>query len=98
MTKYVVTGQYRQDIDATVDADSEEDAVRQANSLFMKWMETMTEDVAGISFGPPEATLDDDVLVSQARAPTPDNRSCWTAAVVMSLYETVDAAAKRPSS
>ena len=92
MNNYHVTGQYRQDIHASIDAESNEDAVRKANVLFEKWMEAMSTDVEGISFGPEEATLDDDVLVSQARNPTRQDRSYWTQAVELSIYEIMDKA------
>lgn len=87
---YRVTGQYRQDIHATVDADSDADAVRKATRLFRKWLETMSNDVEGVSFGPEETTLDDDVLVTQPRDPTPDDRTYWTQSVELSIYEIVD--------
>ena len=85
---YQVIGQYRQDIHASVDADSTEDAVRKANTLFEKWLETLADDVEGISFAE-AATLDDAVLVTEARSPTPDDRSYWTPAEELSIYEIV---------
>jgi hypothetical protein len=73
-----------------VDTESDADAVRKANTLFLKWLETMSDDVEGVSFGPEEATLDDDVLVTQPRDPTPDDRTYWTEPVELSIYDIVD--------
>ena len=75
---YIVTGIYRQEIHANIDALSEEEAAIKAMELFEKWLETMPDSIPEISFGPEPAFLDEDVLIRSAQDPSPSDPFYWS--------------------
>ena len=77
LRNFQVTGQYRQDIHADVEATDERAALVKASEMFEKWLEKV-DDLEGITFGPDEASLDEGVLITEARTPTKEDPSCWT--------------------
>ena len=77
MACFSVTGIYRQEIHASIDAESTEDAAKKAMAMFEEWLVDMKER-DGISLGPEEPWLDEDVLVTQAKDSTPEDPRYWT--------------------
>jgi len=79
LVDYRVTGQYRQDIHASVCAESTEEAATKAANLFQKWLEEgLMSEMEGISFGPDEPSLDEEVHVTQAKDATVESPTYWT--------------------
>ena len=73
---YRVTGLYRQEIHADITAASAEEAAIEAMRRFDQWVET-GEEGPGISLGPEEPEIDEEVLISLAKDPTPEDPTYW---------------------
>lgn len=75
-----VTGVYHQEIHAQIgDALTKEEAILKAMALFDEWMLTMPAGgLPGVSFGPEEPCLNEDVTITEARDPTPEDPRYWT--------------------
>ena len=74
---YRVTGLYRQEIHADITAASAKEAAIEARRRFDQWVET-GEEGPGVSFGPEEPEMDEEVEVSMAKDWTPEDPTYWT--------------------
>jgi hypothetical protein len=77
MGYFHVTGRYRQEIHAHIEAETAEEAAVKCQERFQAWLDGGMEDMEGIWFGPEEAELDENVLLTQAKA-TREDPTYWT--------------------
>lgn len=84
---FIVTGIYRQEIHARGEAATDEEAAAKAFRMFQEWLLTMPMDMEGISFGPEDPSLEEQMTLTFAKNPTQEDPSYWTERKEMDVWE-----------
>ena len=87
MRDYIVTGLYRHEIKARISAAGDEEAGRKAFEMFQEWLLTMPGEMEGISFGPEDPTLDEELSMTYAKTPSPESPTYWTETTEMEVWK-----------
>ena len=90
MRDYIVTGMYRQEIHARISAPGDEEAARKAFEMFQEWLLTMPAEMEGISFGPEDPSLDEEMRFTYAKDHTREDPTYWTKTTEMNVWQDHD--------
>lgn len=78
LKSFIVTGIYRQEIHAEGVARTTEEAAAIAFEMFQEWLLDMPMDKEGISFGPEDPFLEEEMSLTFAKEWTHEDPSYWT--------------------
>lgn len=87
---FIITGVYRQEIHARGEAATDEEAAAKALRMFQEWLLTMPAEMEGISFGPEDPSLDEQMTLAFAKDHTREDPTYWTERKEMEVYEDTD--------